>query len=453
MYCKNLLMKRIKKFIFAQLVIIGLLGMINSCQKARQPVLAKIGEAEIKVGDFISTLPKGQNLETPDEINSRYQSHLTKLINRHLFIQEAKRRGFTQKAEPSFELYKKTMLVNKLKNQAIKEKAKVTQPEVKKLYDILPVDVHLKVITVPTQAEAESVEKQLKEGTSFEDCARKFSRHPSGTNGGDVGFGKLAFLPAPIRNVLKTLKPGDLTNPIQTYDGYYIIQLVDKNQVAVKSFEAEEFELRKFLEQQKAKELHYQFFAQLNSRLTYNNKALQVFNQPVAEITEEEKELWVVKKDETLMVRVKSLLPVAEKFNPAIGAELRAITIKKEIEDDMIYQEAKQQGLDQDPAFIREMNNILDDLLYQVLYEEEIAKPTSVSESEILAYFDNNKSNYPTGWNESVRSIIQNRILTERKNSAEKLFTERLATNTKIEINQPLLKSLINSEKSEKEQK
>lgn len=451
MYCNNLLMKRINKFIFIYLSLIGLLVLINSCQKTEQSVLAKVGEEEIKASDFISTLPKGQNLETSEEMNSRYQFHLTKLINRRLFIQEAKRRGLNQKVEPSLEVYKKTMLVNKLKNLEIKEKTKITQEEVKKLYDILPIDVHLKVITVSTQTDAELVEKQVKAGSSFEDCAKKYSRHPSSTNGGDVGFGKLAFLQAPIRNVLQTLNPGDLTPPIQTYDGYYIIQLIEKKNAAVKSFEQEEFELRKFLEQQKAKDLHYQFFARLNSRLTYNNKALQVFNQAIDKITDEEKELWVVKKDETLMVRVKSLLHVAEKFNPAIGAELRAITIKKEIEDDMIYQEAKQRGLDLDPAFVEEMNQTLDDLLYQVLYDEEVANQTSVSESEILTYFETNKSNYPTGWNESVRSIIQNRILTERKNNAEKIFTEQLSVNTKIEINQPLLKSLINSAKTEKE--
>ncbi len=431
------------------IIFLGLNGI--TCQENNQHVLARIEDEEIKTEDFLVTLPKGQSTENAEEINSRFQVHLMKLINKKLFIQEAKRRGFVEKVGPSFELSKKTMLVYKLKNKEIKEKAKVTQDEVNKLYDILPIEVYLRVIITTTQDDADLVEKQLKNGMSFENCAKKFSLHPSNLNGGDVGFGKLAFLQAPIRNALENLEPGAMASPIQTNDGYYIIQLVARKNVPVKSFAQEEVELRNFLEQQKYRELHQKFYDKLNSRLTYNQKALQVFNKRLDQITDEEKELWVVKKDETLMVRVKSLLPVMEKFNPAIGPELRTLTIKSEIEDDMIYEEAKHQGLDQDPTFKKELNRILDDLLYQAFYDEEITKKILVSEPEILAYYADQKSNYPGGWSESVRSLIYNRILQERKKEVEANLTQQLRNKTKIEINHRLLKSLVSSQITNKE--
>ena len=106
------------------------------------------------------------------------------------------------------------------------------------------------------------------------------------------------------------------------------MQLLEKKTEPVASPAEEELGIRAFLEQQKAKELHRQLFAQMDSRLVYNHKALQVFFKPVAQITDAEKELWVAEKDETLMVRVKSLLHVAETFNPAIDTALAHLCAK-----------------------------------------------------------------------------------------------------------------------------
>jgi hypothetical protein len=446
-------MRILKFLIFPIILTTGLVLCFISCQKVGQKALARVNSEEIKVEDFLSNLPKSTAIETPEEIFSRYQEFLDKLINRQLFIQEAKRRGLDTSIQTELELRKKTMLVQKLFEKEIFEKAKATPEEVRKIYEILPIDVHLRLILVKTQQEADLVEKQLQGGASFESCANKFSQHPTSKNGGDVGFGKLAFLPEPIRIAVENLKFGTITSSIKTEDGFAIIQLIEKKTAPIKSLGEEELGIRPFLEDQKARELHRQFFAKLNSRLVYNPKALQVFFKPVNLITDEEKELWVVKKDDSLMVRVGSLLHVAQRFNPGIGLELRTYTIKREIEDDLLYEDARRQGLGQEPSVKSELNKISDDLLYQTLYNEEVTNKVTVSDSEIVAYYNSQKGNYPGGWSESVRNLIRNRILTERKNNAEVNFVKQLRANSKIEINQRLLKSLVSSQKTKKETK
>ena len=415
------------------------------CQKNESKFLAKVNKEIIKVEDFFAALPKSDEtkaLETSEQTFSRYQEILSKLIDQRLLIQEARRRDLASKIEAELELRTKTMLVQKLLREEILDKAVASPEEIKTIYGILPTEVHLGLISVASPEKADTVYKQLQSGKPFESCANQFSRHPSSKSQGDIGFVKLAYLPEPVRKAVGQLKPGSFTPPINTEKDIEILKLIEKRTVPVKSFAEEELSIRKFLEQQRAKNLHRELFDKLNSRLVYNPKTLQVFFKRADQITDDEKELWVVKKDETLMVRVGSLLHVAQRFNPAIDTALRIYAIKREIEDDLLYEEAKNKYLNQDPALQAQVNKIGDELLYQIFYEEVVTKNIAVSDSEVVAYYNSQKGNYPGGSIEPVRNLIRNRILTERKNQAEANFAQQLRSQAKIEINENLLRSI-----------
>lgn len=432
-------------------ILIPIVVFFITCQNIKSADLAKVNDEKITVAEFLATLPKGKATETEEETLTRYEKHLKDLINRRLFIQEATQNGLESLITDSYNASKKTILIQKLLSQMIIEKAKASPAEIRRLYKILPVSVHLRIITTNDKTQAQLIRNQLQAGVPFESCAYKFSSHPSSINGGDVGFGKLAFLPEPIRLAIENLTPGAITAPIPTENGFALVQLLEKKTEAVGSLAQEELSIRSFIEQQKAKKLHQEFFNRLNARLVYNHKALRVFFKPANAITEEEKELWVVKKDETLMVRVKSLLPVAESFNPAIDTNLRIYAIKREIEDDLLYEEAKRLGYDKDKKILQELNKIREELLYSAFYQQAINSKINVTDEEILAYYQANITNYPSGWNQSVRDLIKDRILTDRKKELEAKQVQLLAQKAKIEINQAQLKSLAFAPKSKKE--
>lgn len=436
------------------LVLILLLMLASiTCQKDRQAILAKVNNEAISVADFLIELPKGQAIETEDVVFRRYQEHLNKLIDRRLFIQEAKKLGLKSEVENSFELSKRTLLIQKIYSKAIIENARATPEAIRQLYEILPLLVHLRLIVVVTEDDARLVTDQLNANVPFESCAFKFSQHPSGKNGGDVGFGKLAFLPLPIRQAVEDLKPGEISQPIPTDDGFAIVQLLEKKTEPVGSLAQESTTICSFLEREKAKALHRQLLAQLNSRLVYNPKALRVFYKPVEQITDTEKELWVCKKDDTLLVKVKSLLHIAETFNPAIDTALRSYAIKREIEDDLLYEAAQKSGLDKDPKVISELTKIMDELLYQAYYTKKISSQITISDEAILDYYNQQRANYPGGWNEAVKNLIKNRLATEAQNRAEAGLAAELRKKAKIQINERLLKSLVGLNKPRKEKK
>ncbi|MEO0093160.1 MAG: peptidylprolyl isomerase [candidate division WOR-3 bacterium] len=427
-------------------LIIFSIAILVNCQSPQSDYLAKVNGEKITVSDFLATLPKS----SVNDVATQCQEHLTKLINRRLIIQKAKAMGLMEQVANSLELSKKTMLIQKLMEEEIIKKAKATPIQIQQLYEILPEVVHLRLIVVNTEDAAQLVKRYLQAGVPFESCAYKFSSHPSSKSGGDVGYGRLAFLPEPIRLAVTNLPLGKVSSPIPTDEGFTFVQLLAKRTEPIGSLAQEEPALRSFLEEQKAKELHRRFFAQLNSRLTYNYKALRVFFKPANAITEEEKELWVCKKDETLFVRVKSLLPIAESFNPAIDTALRIYAIKREIEDDLLYEEAKKRGFDKDQKILAELAKVQDELLYQAFYNNEISGKVSVSDEAILEYYRKEQANYPTGWNESVKNLIRSRLLAEANQQVEAELLEKLKKEAKIEINQPTFNRLIAEIKKER---
>lgn len=82
------------------------------------------------------------------------------------------------------------------------------------------------------RAAAGSILEQLKKNTNaFPVMARQFSQSTTSAVGGDLGWLMRSELNPEIANVLSTMEPGGLSDPIETEDGFYIVQLVEKRQI------------------------------------------------------------------------------------------------------------------------------------------------------------------------------------------------------------------------------
>jgi parvulin-like peptidyl-prolyl isomerase len=79
-------------------------------------------------------------------------------------------------------------------------------------------------ILVEQEFEAQDLIKKLADGESFEELAQKFSKCPSGKQGGDLGpFGKGQMV-APFEEAAFALEPGEISQPVQTQFGYHLIK-------------------------------------------------------------------------------------------------------------------------------------------------------------------------------------------------------------------------------------
>ena len=78
-----------------------------------------------------------------------------------------------------------------------------------------------------TRALAQQLFEQMRQGASFQILARQFSASATAAVGGDLGWVKKGSLPRAVENALKEMKPGTLSVPIRTANGYSLILLRD----------------------------------------------------------------------------------------------------------------------------------------------------------------------------------------------------------------------------------
>lgn len=118
-----------------------------------------------------------------------------------------------------------------------------------------PERFRLRHILVETRAEAESILALIRTGASFERLAQERSRD-FGTRdqGGDLGFASRDNLLAPqFASVLPGLKPGQVSQPVETYFGWHLIKLVEQQPARPAVFAEVKEQIRQILISQRAK--------------------------------------------------------------------------------------------------------------------------------------------------------------------------------------------------------
>ena len=80
--------------------------------------------------------------------------------------------------------------------------------------------------------DAEGLEAQLHAGAPFNAVARQFSQNPSAAEGGNIGWVHDGQLAPELNNALQKLGPGEVSPPIRSTGGYYILALRERQEGA-----------------------------------------------------------------------------------------------------------------------------------------------------------------------------------------------------------------------------
>ncbi|AXO15416.1 peptidylprolyl isomerase [Thalassospira indica] len=75
---------------------------------------------------------------------------------------------------------------------------------------------------------AQEIRDALNKGADFAGLARQFSASASAANGGDLGWLYAGEMSADLQQAVNQLQPGDVSAPVQTVRGYYIVKLLDR---------------------------------------------------------------------------------------------------------------------------------------------------------------------------------------------------------------------------------
>jgi len=97
----------------------------------------------------------------------------------------------------------------------------------------------------------ESILDQIKNGTAFEDMAKKHSQDSLAAKGGDLGFfTQKQMLPAFSNRAFK-MKVGEISEIFRTGHGFHVLKVTDKKPGGLSPFETEKAKIEKFLTNKK----------------------------------------------------------------------------------------------------------------------------------------------------------------------------------------------------------
>ncbi len=238
----------------------SVLPAVLSAAPAGAAALAKVNGHAITDEDLkLATEDLGATIPRQLEGKARDAYVLDYLIDGQLAVQKAKEEKLDQ--APDFPkkvaYYREKLLVESLLAKVAKDA--VTEDAMKKVYDAAKAqkpetEIHARHILVATKAEAEAALKRIKAGEDFVKVAKEVSKD-AGIDGGDLGwFTKERMIPA-FAEVAFKLKPGQVSEPVQTRFGWHIIKVEGERLAKFPAYDQVKDQLARYVVQKAQAEL------------------------------------------------------------------------------------------------------------------------------------------------------------------------------------------------------
>jgi len=227
---------------------------------AQDDVLAKIGDRKITISDLDKTIGYlDSQKQKIIEQNPQLKEQLLRQLVQSIVISDlAKKDGYDKKPEvvDQLEIFKDSFLANIYLQKEVIEKFTVSEEDMKSYYETheeefkKPEMVKARHILIKIDAGASEEEKKkaqeqagdilkkIKAGDDFAKLASEFSDdNVSKTNGGDLGFFARGSMVKPFEDAAFALKPGEISDIVETRFGYHIIKVDEKKDAEIEPFD------------------------------------------------------------------------------------------------------------------------------------------------------------------------------------------------------------------------
>ena len=224
------------------LAVALLAGLPVRAQDAN-PVLAKVNGAEIRASDVaLAEEELGPSLAQMDPATKK-ENVLSFLIDMKIVSKEAEDKKIADRDDFKTRLAfaRNRLLMDNL--LAVEGKAATTDENMKKVYEDAAKqisgeqEVHARHILVETEDQAKKIEAELKKGADFAELAKKESKDPGASDGGDLGFFTKDQMVPEFSTVAFALEPGKISDPVKTQFGWHVIKVEEKRTRKAPDFE------------------------------------------------------------------------------------------------------------------------------------------------------------------------------------------------------------------------
>ncbi len=227
----------------------------------------------------------GAKLTMPDldkQVTAKVTESKAKFPNDAAYENALKSANLTQKELE--ELIRRDLIIANLVDKEIAPKITVSEADAKKFYDENPDKFkqgekvrasHILCGVDPkatdadkkkAKEKAEALLKEIKAGKDFAELAKNNSTCPSKAQGGDLGFfGKGQMVPA-FENAAFALKPGEVSDVVETQFGYHIIKVTERKEAGITKFDEVKDRIQAYLKNMKVQKAVTDYIAQLKEK-------------------------------------------------------------------------------------------------------------------------------------------------------------------------------------------
>jgi peptidyl-prolyl cis-trans isomerase C len=208
------------------------------------PVLAKVDGVEIRQSDLAMAEEElgSSQLAQMDPATKR-ENLLSYVIDLKIVAKAAedKKLGESEAFKKSLAFARDRLLMDKLLTD--EAKAATTDAAMRKVYEEAAQqmggdeEVRARHILVESEDEAKQLAEELKKGGDFADLAKKKSKDPGASDGGDLGYFTKEQMVPEFSKVAFELEPGKISDPVKSQFGWHVIKVEDKRKRKPPEFE------------------------------------------------------------------------------------------------------------------------------------------------------------------------------------------------------------------------
>ena len=288
-------------------------SLVSAEEKEKPKVAAKVNSKEILIEEvdfFIA--PELERMEamgqqvTPEVKKNFRNFWVEQSISRELMIQKAvtdkvvitdeevektftktENKGSTLPADKLKQFIKEDLMIDKIIENNVMSKIVVSDKDVEDFYNSRKNEMkeseqvkarHILILEHTSDStekkeenkkKVETVLAEVKAGkTDFSELAKKYSECPSAPNGGDLGFFARGQMVSAFESAAFALKPGEISDVIQTQFGYHIIKAEDRKEERVLPFEEVKELIRENIKREKGNGEIAKMINELKSKAT-----------------------------------------------------------------------------------------------------------------------------------------------------------------------------------------
>lgn len=247
-------------------------------KQAEESTLENLISAEL----LYQTGAKQEIKELDKQVEDKIHQSKERFPSAAEFEKALKSAGLTEKELTEYT--RKDIIINALIQKEVAPKVTVNDDEAKKFYDEninrfkqqesvkashILVGVDPKATAEEKQKAKEKAEgllKKVKAGEDFAALAKKESTCPSSAQGGDLGFFTRGQMVAPFEKAAFALKPGEVSDVVETQFGYHIIKLTERKDGETVKFDETKDKIKEYLKGQKMQKAVADYIADLKTK-------------------------------------------------------------------------------------------------------------------------------------------------------------------------------------------